>query len=531
MFERMLRRERVGHSMPNPDYDLVILGGGLAGGLLARQMRLQRPDLKILVLERATDTSYKVGEATVELFSNYLVRKLGMSSYLYEKHLPKNGLRFFFDEGQSDRPITSLSEIGSYGLPFHPSFQLDRSELERELRDSSAERGADVLEGCKVTDIQLGTPHHHVEFHEQRQARRVSTTWVVDATGRAGLMARKLGLRVPEEQHKCHAAWARLDGVADLDAPEIDQAWRDRTRNTSRRLSTVHFMHRGHWTWLIPLRGGVTSVGVVGDTRHVGREILRQEGLKDFLARQRACRELVEDADWLDFGAYGQLAYGTKQWFGDRWAVIGEAAAFSDPFYSPGSDFITLANDYVADLVARQHDGEDIEERQRLYDGYLQFRYAANLPLYRDQYELFGSYELMSIKWHLDIAAYYALWVNSYLQDLHMDLGDLRHELRQSSFVVKSLEQFAKLFGQTEQAVTAAGGYHRRNLHEFAEALGSISFTKDVGMMTREQAASRTLEAFRIARASCFDLLGRPADPDEKLGFADFVMGAALQPT
>ena len=93
MFEPMLRRERVGHSMPNPDYDLVILGGGLAGGLLARQMRLQRPDLKILVLERATDTSYKVGEATVELFSNYLVRKLGMSSYLYENHLPKNGFR------------------------------------------------------------------------------------------------------------------------------------------------------------------------------------------------------------------------------------------------------------------------------------------------------------------------------------------------------------------------------------------------------------------------------------------------------
>ena len=75
--------------MTTPDYDLVILGGGLAGGLLARQMRLQRPDLKVLVLERRTETSYKVGEATVELFSNYLVRKLGLTTYLYENHLPK----------------------------------------------------------------------------------------------------------------------------------------------------------------------------------------------------------------------------------------------------------------------------------------------------------------------------------------------------------------------------------------------------------------------------------------------------------
>ena len=517
--------------MTRPDYDLTVLGGGLAGGLLARQMRLQRPDLRILVLERSQETSYKVGEATVELFSNYLVRKLGLSTYLYEHHLPKNGLRFFFDDHGTSAPITEMSELGSYGLPFHPSFQLDRSALERELRDGSAARGAEVVEGAKVTDVDLGEPHHCVTFEHGGATRRVTTTWVVDATGRAGLIAKKLGLRVPERQHRCLASWARLGGVADLDAHEVDQAWRDRTRNTSRRLSTVHFMHRGHWVWLIPLRGGVTSVGLVGDTRHVSRDVLSQDGLRTFLSGQRACRDLIQDAEWLDFGAFGQLAYGTKQWFGDRWAVVGEAAAFSDPFYSPGSDFITLANDYVCDLVARSHDGEDVQERQRLYEGYLQFRYRANLPLYRDQYELFGSYELMSIKWNFDIAAYYALWVNSYLQDLHLDVADLRHELRQSAFVVKALEGFAALFNQTERAVTASGRYHAQNLGAFDEALGDVPFTKDVGRMDRKQADAYALEAFSKARARCFGLLDRPVDPDEKLGFADFVMGAALQPS
>ena len=117
--------------MTSPDYDLVILGGGLGGGLLARQMRLTRPDLRVLCLERQTDTTYKVGEATVELFSNYMVRKLGLTTYLYENHLPKNGLRFFFDNDQKNAKIEQMSEIGSYGLPFHPSFQLDRSKLER----------------------------------------------------------------------------------------------------------------------------------------------------------------------------------------------------------------------------------------------------------------------------------------------------------------------------------------------------------------------------------------------------------------
>jgi len=249
------------------------------------------------------------------------------------------------------------------------------------------------------------------------------------------------------------------------------------------------------------------------------------------LDSQRASRELLGGAEWLDFGGFGQLAYGTKQWFGDRFALVGEAAAFSDPFYSPGSDFITLANDYVTDLIGRQHDGEDTSERQQLYNRYLQFRYAANLPLYREQYDLFGSFELMSIKWNFDIAAYYALWVNSYLMDKHLDIDDLRHEMRQSTFVIKALERFSALFLECERKVSATGGYNRRNLGEMAEGLGDLSFAKDVGLLDKRQAERHSLDAFGKARARCFELLGRPVGNTDKLGFVDFVNGRALATT
>ncbi|MCB9879725.1 MAG: NAD(P)/FAD-dependent oxidoreductase [Planctomycetes bacterium] len=519
--------------MNRPDYDVVILGAGLAGSLLVRQLRLTRPDLSVLCLERSTGTSYKVGEATVELFSNYMVRKLGLTTYLYEHHLPKNGLRFFFDNEQKNAPIERMSEIGSYGLPFHPSFQLDRSTLERELRDGGRRLGAELIEGAKVTGVELGEPHHHVTFCEGENGseRRVSAGYVVDATGRASLLAKQLDLRVKVDSHRCLASWARLGNVVDLDGPQIDQAWRDRVHNTSRRLSTVHFMHRGYWVWLIPLKGGVTSIGIVGDTRHVERSVLTKDGLREFLCRQRACRDLIGDAEWLDFGGYGQLAYGTKQWFGDRWAVVGESAAFSDPFYSPGSDFITLANDYTADLIARRHDGEDIAERQRLYEGYLQFRYQANLPLYHEQYDLFGSYDLLSIKWNFDIANYYCLWVNSYMVDQHLSVEDLRHELRQAGFVTKTLERFGRLFRDCERVVTQRGDYFQHNLGELAEGLGDVSFTKDVGKMDRKQAEAWSLDTFAKARSRCFEMLGRPVDQDEKLGFVDFVNGRALATT
>ena len=49
--------------------------------------------------------------------------------------------------------------------------------------------------------------------------------------------------------------------------------------------------------------------------------------------------------------------------------------------------------------------------------------------------------------------------------------------------------------------------------------------------MSRKQAEACALDAFSKARARSFALLDRPVDPGEKLGFADFVMGQALQPS
>jgi hypothetical protein len=121
--------------------------------------------------------------------------------------------------------------------------------------------------------------------------------------------------------------------------------------------------------------------------------------------------------------------------------------------------------------------------------------------------------------------------VNSYLQDLHLDLSYLRHELRQRTFVVRALEGFGALFQRAERAVSARGDYERHNLGRFDEALGDVPFTRDVGRMSRTDAERHTLDAFARARARAFDLLGQQVDPGEQLGFADFVMGSALQPT
>ena len=119
------------------------------------------------IRDREKMTDYKVGESTVEVAANYMIRKLELGTYLYQHQLPKNGLRFFFDNEKKDLPLTEMSEIGSDHMPYHPSFQLERAKLERDLIELNRKIGIDVQLGAKVTDMTVDGEHGHTVFYEQ----------------------------------------------------------------------------------------------------------------------------------------------------------------------------------------------------------------------------------------------------------------------------------------------------------------------------------------------------------------------------
>jgi flavin-dependent dehydrogenase len=381
-------------------YDVAILGGGLAGLTLAIQLKRQRPETTVAVLEKregpAPSAAFKVGESTVPSGAYYFAAKVGMEDHLSEEQLVKCGLRFFLP-ADGNKDITKRVEHGSDRYPPHDNYQIDRGLFENELAARARSLGVDVLQGCRVQEVEFGDDLHEVTFTQMDADVATKARWVVDAAGRASLLKRRLGLG-KDVDHTINSAWLRLAGGLDIEDWGRDNSeWMDKMSERGlRQFSTNHLMGEGYWVWLIPLRSGPISIGVCADPRiHPFEEMSELDGMIAWLKRHEPPLGEAVDArrdDVEDFLRVQDFAYGVERVFSpERWALVGEAGAFADPFYSPGSDFIGYGNLFTGDLITRDLDGEDISERLEYYNDFYLRTFDYVLSKYDDQYLIFGN--------------------------------------------------------------------------------------------------------------------------------------------
>jgi flavin-dependent dehydrogenase len=424
-------------------YDVAILGGGLAGGCLARQLRQEAPALRILVVEKrrhpVPEAAFKVGESSVEIGAHYFQKRLGLEPHLRTEQLEKLGLRYFFTH-DGNRDITDRVELGPADFPPVPSFQLDRGRLENMLLRTNAELGATILDRWRVQSIALDDRGpHRVSLAGPGEPLEITARWIVDASGRAGLLKRQLKLVRPST-HSANAAWWRVSRRVRIDDWSDSVTWRARVASGLRWQSTNHLMGVGYWVWLIPLGSGSTSFGIVADgDLHPFARINRFERAVDWLREfEPQCAAVVEAhaGELEDFLALQHFAHGCARVFSpQRWAMVGEAGVFTDPFYSPGSDFIAMGNDYVTDLILRDAAGEDIAARAESFNATYLRLFDAFIRLYDGQYPIMGNAQVMTAKVSWDNACYWAITALLFFQ----------RRLRQPEFIA-SIEPLMRRF-------------------------------------------------------------------------------------
>ncbi len=422
---------------PEPafDYDVVVVGGAVAGASTAIVLKRGRPDLKILVVEKTEHFDWKVGESTVEVSAYFLTRVLKLWDHLSREQLPKQAFRYWFINDQ----VTCLreaSETGPTQLARTPSFQLDRSKLDEHLLKVAREEGSEVWRPAKVTAWELGGAEGNSLTVEKSDGSQhtVRCRWMVDATGRQAMLARKRGGVTPIETHPTAAIWVRYRNVKDMEGVAVagtdpGDPWA-RAVLAPRRLATNHMTGWGYWIWFIPLSGGETSVGVVWDKRLVNPEGKTPlERLTRFLDGNPLSRELLVGAEAIegDCRYYAHLPYFVDKYIGAGWACVGDAGGFLDPFYSPGLDQMSFSVWTRTRLILQALSGAPAEkmekeysEHNRRYDRFFKYFYES---IYRDKYYVMGDYDTMTIAFLLDTALYYFAAITPIYRWSHERLG------------------------------------------------------------------------------------------------------------
>ncbi len=416
-------------------YDVVIIGGAVSGASTAILLKRRMPRLRVLVVEKADRFDWKVGESTVEISAYFLTRVLKQYDHLSREQLPKQAFRYWF-VNEKVTCLREASEVGPTQLARTPSFQLDRSKLDEHLLKVAAQEGSEVWRPARASAFELnGHAGNRITVERENGERvEVAAKWVVDASGRHAMLARKRGGVTPIESHPISAIWVRYSGVKDMDGPEV--AGTDpsdsfaRAVLASRRLATNHFTGWGYWIWFIPLKDGETSVGLVWDKRLVTPQgATPLEKLQRFLDGNPLCRELLEHAVPIDQDcrSYGHLPYFVDKFIGPGWTCVGDAGGFLDPFYSPGLDQMAFSVHTRVDLMAKALSGAPSEEMEEAYEEhnrcYSRFFHYFYESIYRDKYYAMGDYDTMTTAFLLDTGLYYAAAIMPVYRWSHDRLG------------------------------------------------------------------------------------------------------------
>src|SRR5437773_5742417 len=169
-------------------YDVVVIGGALAGSATATLLLREQPTLRVLIIERSTKFGRRVGEATVEVSGYFLSRVLGLTQHLNEAHLVKQGMRFWFFN-EEVKALDQCSEIGGRYLARVPAYQVDRAVLDEEVLRRARALGAELSRPASEGRIQLTPgPLQTVEIRRPEQDGQIRARWVLDASGIAALL-------------------------------------------------------------------------------------------------------------------------------------------------------------------------------------------------------------------------------------------------------------------------------------------------------------------------------------------------------
>jgi 1H-pyrrole-2-carbonyl-[peptidyl-carrier protein] chlorinase len=331
-------------------FDVIIIGGGPAGALLASL--LAQDGRKALVLEKDIHPRDHVGEALTPSV-NVVFERIGFLAKMEDAGFThKPGVVWTTPNARTGKFVSvRTAEFPFPGAPRPYSFNVERDLFDTMLIRHACELGATVLQGvgAKRVVFEHGRAVGVVASPLDGWEHELRAPLVVDATGRRCLIANQLGLRRKDPGFNQFGIYSWFRDVEP--APEGFDGY-----------LFLHFLGLERaWAWQIPLRNGVWSIGIVtekGDFQKSGRT--HEAFFDDLVRRNRPLWEAMQHAERIrPWYIEADYTYRNDTITGDGWLLVGDALRFIDPVFSTGVDVAVYSALHAFDAIRVVLDGGD----------------------------------------------------------------------------------------------------------------------------------------------------------------------------
>ncbi len=301
-------------------HDVIVVGGGPAGSTTGAF--LARAGRRVLLFEREPFPRFHVGESLLPATLPILERMGALATVAERGFQVKYGATFHDQESDFQRTFYFLT---NKPWPSY-SYQVHRADFDALLLEHAATHGVDVRQRATVESIAFDADGVSVAARRDGLPITARARFLVDASGRDGLIATKLGRRERIPNLGKVALFAHFRGAGRLPGRDEGNIF-------------IHVFQDG-WFWWIPLANDLTSLGCVMHARTVRR-------------CPRVAHRLVGGERVTEIHRVANFSYMNGPLLGDRFLVVGDAIAFVDPIFSIGVHIAMQTGELAARAVDR----------------------------------------------------------------------------------------------------------------------------------------------------------------------------------